>query len=112
LITNLPFSTFQFDEKGRLFFLYTVSKKFSPLMTQLLGTLEAKNDLSKPWFHEAGTGIIEQYAPNAEVWAFGPRVNGTARDHPDLDLVVIDGQKLPQKILSTTRSFSGIRTTD
>ena len=41
--------------------------------------------------------IIEQYAPNAEVWAFGSRVSGTARDHSDLDLVVIDEQKLPQK---------------
>ena len=41
--------------------------------------------------------IIEQYAPNAAVWAFGSRVSGTARDHSDLDLVVIDEQKLPQK---------------
>ena len=41
--------------------------------------------------------IIEQYAPNAAVWAFGSRVTGTAREHSDLDLVVIGEQKLPQK---------------
>ena len=35
--------------------------------------------------------------PNAEVWAFGSRVSGVARDHSDLDLVVIDEQQLPQK---------------
>lgn len=41
--------------------------------------------------------IINQYVPNAEVWVFGSRVSGTAREHSDLDLVVIDEQKLPQK---------------
>ena len=57
--------------------------------------------------------ILEQYVPNAEVWVFGSRVSGTAREHSDLDLVVIDEQKLSQKnILSIARSVSGIRITD
>ena len=53
-------------------------------------------DLS-PDLKKQVTSILEQYVPNAEVWAFGSRVNGTARDHSDLDLVVIDEQKIPQK---------------
>ena len=32
--------------------------------------------------------LLAQYAPDAEVWAYGSRVNGTAHEGSDLDLVV------------------------
>ena len=34
------------------------------------------------------TDIFEQYCPNAEIWAYGSRVNGDAHDGSDLDMVV------------------------
>jgi predicted nucleotidyltransferase len=37
---------------------------------------------------ETVEGILRQYIPEHEVWAFGSRVRGTAREHSDLDLVV------------------------
>jgi predicted nucleotidyltransferase len=36
--------------------------------------------------------LLHQYIPQYEVWAFGSRVDGTAKRHSDLD-VVIRGQK-------------------
>ena len=33
--------------------------------------------------------ILEKHLPDREVWAFGSRVNGTAKETSDLDLVVI-----------------------
>jgi predicted nucleotidyltransferase len=54
--------------------------------------IDLSNDLMKQVIN-----ILEQYVPHAEVWAFGSRVRGTAREHSDLDLVVIDKQKIPQK---------------
>jgi len=41
--------------------------------------------------------ILKKHTPDAEVWAFGSRVKWTAKDYSDLDLVVIEKQKLPQK---------------
>lgn len=32
--------------------------------------------------------LLRQYAPNAEVWAYGSRVKGVGHDASDLDLVV------------------------
>ncbi len=32
--------------------------------------------------------VLVQYAPGAEVWAFGSRVNGTEHEASDLDLVL------------------------
>ena len=34
------------------------------------------------------TDIFEQYCPNAEIWAYGSRVNGDAHEGSDLDMVV------------------------
>ena len=41
--------------------------------------------------------ILKQYVPEAEIWVFGSRVTGTAKDYSDLDLVVLEKEKLPQK---------------
>jgi len=40
-----------------------------------------------------------------EVWAYGSRVNGTAHDGSDLDLVVrsLDGQPLPRHLLNSLK---------
>jgi predicted nucleotidyltransferase len=41
--------------------------------------------------------ILKQYVPEAEIWVFGSRVTGSAKDYSDLDLVVLGKEKLPQK---------------
>ena len=41
--------------------------------------------------------ILKQHVPEVEIWAFGSRVTGTAKDYSDLDLVVLGKDKLPQK---------------
>jgi predicted nucleotidyltransferase len=33
--------------------------------------------------------ILRQHAPRYEVWAFGSRVKGKAKQHSDLDLAII-----------------------
>ena len=33
-------------------------------------------------------GILQEIAPDREVWAFGSRVKGTAKPYSDLDLVI------------------------
>lgn len=34
------------------------------------------------------TEIFSKYCPNAEIWAYGSRVNGSAHEGSDLDLVI------------------------
>jgi len=41
--------------------------------------------------------ILQQYVPEAEVWAFGSRTQGTARPFSDLDLVIVQDQPLDFK---------------
>lgn len=38
--------------------------------------------------------ILQQFAPNYPVWAFGSRVKGTARKYSDLDLVIMTEKPL------------------
>ena len=38
--------------------------------------------------------ILGEYVPDCEVRAFGSRLEGTARDFSDLDLVLVGGDKL------------------
>lgn len=42
----------------------------------------------KPQYLKILTDIFEQYCPNAEIWAYGSRVNGDAHEGSDLDMVV------------------------
>lgn len=49
------------------------------------------NKLSlKPKYLKMLTDIFDSYCPQAEIWAYGSRVNGDFHDGSDLDLVVID----------------------
>lgn len=42
----------------------------------------------KPKYLEMLNGILSNYCPEAEIWAYGSRVNGESHDGSDLDLVV------------------------
>jgi type I restriction enzyme, S subunit len=42
--------------------------------------------------------ILKRHVSKEEVWAFGSRVNGTARKYSDLDLVVITNRPLSLEI--------------
>lgn len=39
--------------------------------------------------------MIRAEMPDVEVWAFGSRINGTAKPWSDLDLVLVRDEKLP-----------------
>jgi len=39
--------------------------------------------------------ILEQLAPEYEVWAFGSRATGRAKPYSDLDLALISDQRIP-----------------
>lgn len=43
--------------------------------------------------------ILQQHVPDVTVWAFGSRVNGNAKPHSDLDLVLKTAAALPQQQL-------------
>lgn len=45
-------------------------------------------DLPTPYRDEV-TALLRQYLPGVEVWAYGSRVTGNARESSDLDLVVL-----------------------
>ena len=47
--------------------------------------------------------ILEKHLPDREVWAFGSRVNGTAKETSDLDLVVIGENSLDFQTLGALR---------
>ena len=47
--------------------------------------------------------ILEKHVPDREVWAFGSRVNGTAKATSDLDLVVIGENPLDFQTLGALR---------
>lgn len=39
--------------------------------------------------------LIAQQLPDAEIWAFGSRMDGTAKPYSDLDLVIVLDEKMP-----------------
>ncbi|MBU1308056.1 nucleotidyltransferase domain-containing protein [Rheinheimera muenzenbergensis] len=43
--------------------------------------------------------ILQQHVPGVTVWAFGSRVNGNAKPHSDLDLVLKAASAIPQRQL-------------
>ncbi|MBF0491209.1 MAG: nucleotidyltransferase domain-containing protein [Deltaproteobacteria bacterium] len=47
--------------------------------------------------------ILKTRLPQAEVRAFGSRVMGTAKPYSDLDLVILDSQKLGLNTLATLK---------
>ena len=44
--------------------------------------------------------VLQKYAPDCEVWAFGSRINGKARSYSDLDLVIVGETALPQRTMN------------
>ncbi|MBU1121403.1 MAG: nucleotidyltransferase domain-containing protein [Candidatus Omnitrophica bacterium] len=56
-----------------------------------------------PCYMEIIQDILEKYILNWEVRAFGSRVNGTAKEYSDLDLVIVGKEKLPKKTLYILR---------
>ena len=42
----------------------------------------------KPQYLQILLDIFNNYCPNAEIWAYGSRINGEAHEASDLDLVV------------------------
>jgi uncharacterized protein len=65
-------------------------------------------DLPPPYLRMLKT-ILEQHVPDAEVWAYGSRVNGGAHEGSDLDLVIRHPGRLdrPQKNLPRLREALG-----
>jgi predicted nucleotidyltransferase len=59
-------------------------------------------DLSQRYLTIA-TSILQQLIPEYEVWAFGSRVTGTARQYSDLDLAVITDQPLDFGLIGILR---------
>lgn len=47
--------------------------------------------------------ILQRFAPDCEVRAFGSRVRGAARSYSDLDLAIVSSEKLPFKKLAALR---------
>lgn len=46
-------------------------------------------------------GLLAEYVPQAEVWAFGSRINGTGHEGSDLDVVV----RNPTDLKQSTKSY-------
>ena len=52
--------------------------------------------------------ILKAELPGTEVWAFGSRAKGTARNTSDLDLAVLGSRPLPLRaLLRLQRAFEG-----
>ncbi|MCU0793741.1 MAG: nucleotidyltransferase domain-containing protein [Opitutaceae bacterium] len=57
----------------------------------------------KPEYLEEVRAILDRCVPDCEVLAFGSRVEGRARKHSDLDLIVKAEQPLPLQRLAQLR---------
>jgi len=53
----------------------------------------------KPFQVEIIKNILKKNIPELTVWAFGSRVNNTAKPHSDLDLVVLGNTPIEEKIM-------------
>ncbi len=47
--------------------------------------------------------LLRQYVPNAEVWAYGSRVNHTSHETSDLDLVIRNPEQLDAPCKNVSR---------
>lgn len=57
----------------------------------------------KPEHHALVREILAAYAPGVQAWAFGSRVNGTAKRFSDLDIALHAGNELGLRTLSELR---------
>ena len=56
-----------------------------------------------PLYLEIIKRILKEYVPGCDVRVFGSRVNGTAKKHSDLDLAVVDKEKIPTRKMNALR---------
>ncbi|MBF0622445.1 MAG: nucleotidyltransferase domain-containing protein [Magnetococcales bacterium] len=49
--------------------------------------------------------LLAEHIPDIHVWAYGSRINGTARSHSDLDLVVFLPPDQQKKIFQLREAF-------
>lgn len=49
--------------------------------------------------------LLQQYLPNTEIWAYGSRVNGTAKTYSDLDLVAFARAEQSTAIFELKEAF-------
>ncbi len=53
------------------------------------------------------TNLLQKYVPHSEIWAFGSRVNGNAKQYSDLDLAIIDSKSIDiHLIIALKEAFS------
>ena len=45
-------------------------------------------------------GILARHVPDREVWVFGSRVGGTAKEFADLDLAILGDKPVPAAVLA------------
>lgn len=55
--------------------------------------------------HEAISELLKCYLPDTEVWAYGSRVNFTAKPHSDLDLVAFSSTAQSLKVADLKEAF-------
>ena len=55
--------------------------------------------------HEAVSELLKRYLPDTEVWAYGSRVNFTAKPHSDLDLVAFSSPAQSLKVADLKEAF-------
>ncbi len=55
-------------------------------------------DLRPDWLAEVRR-ILGKYAPGRAVWAFGSRARGHAKPYSDLDLAILGGSPLPDRLM-------------
>ncbi len=58
----------------------------------------------RPDLLETVKSILSQHIPGCEVRAFGSRVNATAKDSSDLDLVIVGKGKIDWKVMGSLRA--------
>ena len=49
--------------------------------------------------------LLQQYLPNTEVWAYGSRVQFTAKPYSDLDMVAFAGKEQGQAVANLHEAF-------
>ena len=52
----------------------------------------------KPKYLAMLVNIFDNYCPNAEIWAYGSRVNGKSHSGSDLDMTVVNFNSPDKKI--------------
>ena len=54
---------------------------------------------------EAVSELLKRYLPDTEIWAYGSRINFTAKPHSDLDLVTFSSPDQSLKVADLKEAF-------